>query len=179
MYKKENPPGIRIEEVVNDAAKELGIKTKPFCSIEQRLQTIVESFVENNFTKLPVDSQIELLKKVNLPCDQITTIIDGVKNKKLSVIPVLISAAGPTLTAIFVDALLTKLITKMISKKASDSIIKEVSSKLPLKLLGPVMWWASTLWIANSLFLGPVKRKTVRVVLHLGLISLRNSDTQN
>ncbi|MCH5277172.1 MAG: hypothetical protein J1E80_04970 [Desulfovibrionaceae bacterium] len=165
--------GVSINEVIDDVYKTLKINIKgKVDTIEKKLEIIVEKMIGETFYSLTSEEQIELLKKLDTSEEQRARIIDDIKSNK-RIISVLISVLGMKAAEKIVSAIIFRVIAVFLGKKAAEKLIKEILKKNPwMAFLGPIAIVSLVQSIVD--LAGPAMRKTIPIVLYLGLIAIRD-----
>jgi uncharacterized protein YaaW (UPF0174 family) len=173
-----NPAGIEMREVITDVAKVCKVKLKPYSTEEAMLEDLAKKVVQSRIDKLSMEEQIELIKKNSTPLNDaaIDECVRQIKDNKITLsLPLLIKLLGQETAKKILLKILLEIIATFVGKEAAKQILVEISKKLPLQYLGPIAW---SITIATSLpyIIGPAFRKTVPIVLFLGIISLRDGE---
>ena len=176
--KGEVPAGVEIEEMLNDVCKVMKIKIKHVSSLESKLELFCRAMVDKAFFDLDRQKQIELLKKLNVADETVKIIMEQVNEKKKMLIPVLLALLGKQTAVQIVQVIITGVISVFIGQQAAKLLLANLMTKMPwLAALGPVFIALITGWTIID-FAGPACRKTIPLMLYLGLICLRDGETE-
>ena len=95
-------------------------------------------------------------------------------------VPVLIEAFGYIVVQGLIKTVIFGVIAKIIGQQLARALLAFLFSKVPwwVGWISPAAWALSIGWTAISLQ-GPNRRKTVPVILYLGLCELRRHGSQN
>ena len=115
------------------------------------------------------------MKKSGLSNQQQNDFFKKIKGNTAHFIPLLFSMIGPEATATIIQRLALKLLSSIIGKEAAKEIIKALIKKFPwwAEWMGPIGWAISIGWFTLDLQ-GPAFRKTVEILLYLGVVGLRD-----
>ena len=169
--------GISAEELINDSLEKLNVKIKKGGSVEAKLERIVKAVVEKELLAKSPDELSKAFEDVGMGNADKKEIMDHIKaNGKIAILPVLIEVLGPKITLSIIETIIISLIAQIIGKEAAKVLIKELIKRNPwLNALGPIVWTLSAGWVAFDLQ-GPAYRKTIPIVLYLGIVALRDGD---
>ncbi len=177
--KGEVPAGVKIEEMINDVCDAMKIKVKKIGTIESKLEMLCRAIVDKEIFSLNKEKQKELLKSMNISDETVKVIINQLDNKKKMAIPILLAVLGKQTSIQIVQGIISAVISTFIGKQAAKTLIMNLSTKMPwLAALGPVFIGIVTGWTIID-FAGPATRKTIPLLLYLGLICLRDGETKD
>ncbi len=171
----ETPAGVSIHEIIDDVSSMLKVKQKQLGTPEAKVERLVKSQVEKTFFALSPEQQRELFIKAGIGKEQQDEFFKKIKKNKAHVLPLLLSVAGPQITAKIVQGLAITALATFMGRKASQELIKNVVLRFPwwAEWLGPIVWTLSLGWLTIDLQ-GAANRKTIPVLLYLGIVGLRD-----
>lgn len=175
LTSSDNPPGVSIHEVIDDVSKKLKVKQKLLGTAEAKMERLVKWTVEKTFFALKPEQQRELFEKAGVGKGQQDEFFDKIKNNKAHFLPLLLSVLGPEITATIVQGLAITAMAAFMSRKAAEELFKNLATRFPwwAEWLGPIVWALSLSWLAIDLQ-GAANRKTIPILLYLGIVGLRD-----
>jgi hypothetical protein len=165
-------PGVPFQEIVRDVARALKVPPPPLGTDAEQVRHVVESYATKEFSGLSAAEQQELLVSLGVETDRAAAFVK--KSAGVFALPLLIQAFG----TIVVDGLIKRVIFgaigKIIGRQLAMKLFDLIAKRFPwwVAWIGPAAWTMSLGWTAFDL-LGPALRKTIPVVLYLGLCQLR------
>lgn len=175
LSSNEAPAGVSFDEIISDVSSKLKIKQKPIGSAESKVERIVKFTVEKLFFSMKPEEQRELFTKAGVGKGQQDEFFEKIKNNKTHFLPLLLSILGPETTLIIVQGLAISALAALIGRKAAEELIKKLITRFPLwaEWLGPIVWGLSLSWLALDLQ-GAAYRKTIPILIYLGIVALRD-----
>lgn len=169
------PAGVSIHEVIDDVSKKLKVKQKLLGTPEAKVERLVKWTVEKTFFALKPEQQRELFEKAGVGKRQQDEFFEKIKNNKAHFLPLLLSLLGPEITATIVQGLAITAMAAFMGRKAAEELFKNLAARFPwwAEWLGPIVWGLSLGWLAIDLQ-GAANRKTIPVLLYLGIVGLRD-----
>lgn len=169
------PAGISINEIIEDVSNRLKVKQKLLGTPEAKVERLVKWTVEKTFFALKPEQQRELFDKAGVGKRQQDEFFEKIKNNKACFLPLLLSLLGPEITATIVQGLAITAMAAFMGRKAAEELIKNLVKRFPwwAEWLGPIVWGLSLSWLAIDLQ-GAANRKTIPVLLYLGIVGLRD-----
>lgn len=175
-YLYKDSPGVKAQEIIDDVSKKLKVSQRKVGTIEAQLERLVKISVEKTVMEMNNEKIREILKEAKFSPSAISEIMKQVKQKgKVAIIPILFSAVGSKAGMKILETLILSLLGALIGRETVKIIIKELAKKIPIAApwLGPIMWGITVGWIGVDIA-GPAYRKTIPVLLYLGMIGLRD-----
>lgn len=169
----EVPAGVDVNEIIDDIARVQKLHIKPISSLEGRLEYLVRAIVEKRILALTPEEQVQFLKGCGVESKKIEEIVGGIRNNPLKLFPILAVVLGEQATLELVKGLVLAVMASFLGKEAAKKVLEVVAQRLPGQFLGPIMWVASIGWLGVDLC-GPAFRKTIPIMLTLGMVALRN-----
>jgi uncharacterized protein YaaW (UPF0174 family) len=175
IFKDEEPAGVGFKEIIDDVSRKLKVKQRPLGNIEAKLERLVKSAAEKTFLSMSPDQQRKLFEESGLGREQQNEFFARLKDNKAALLPLLMSMLGPEVTAKLVQGLAIVTIAQFIGKEAAQKFIEQLAAKFPwwAEWLGPIVWGISLSWLALDLQ-GAAYRKTIPIMLYLGIVGLRD-----
>lgn len=175
IFKDEEPAGVSMREIIDNVSVKLKVKQKQLGGIEARLERLVRQAAENTFLSMNPEQQRKLFEESGIGREQQNEFFNRLKDNKATLLPLLMSVLGPEVTAKLVQGLAILAISQFIGKEAAKKIIEQLATKFPWwsNWLGPIVWGLSLSWLAFDLQ-GAANRKTIPILLYLGLVGLRD-----
>lgn len=173
MFKPE--AGVKVDEIIRDIAFKLKIKLRAGTT-EARLERLVRGVVEKTLSKLKPADLRKLFEENNVGPDKIEEFFTALdRHVKHLVFPVMIQVIGVKTVSKMIPQIVVPVIAAFIGREAAKQLVKELAKRFPwwAEWLGPVAWTISIGWLVFDL-LGPAYRKTIPVILYLGIVSLRD-----
>jgi Uncharacterized protein conserved in bacteria len=167
-------PGVSVKEMINDIAEKLKIKLKQLSTIEGMLEQLVIAVFEKNFRELSKEEQFRLIEEASdLGKTKIEELLKKIKGNT-AIIGLILTAMGPAATQQLISAIVTALLTKIVGKELVILLTNRLSLAIGGSWLAPAVAIISAGWIAWDLAGTPAFRKTVPIMLCLGLVGLRD-----
>lgn len=175
LFKEEEPAGVGMREIIDDVSVKLKVKQRPLGSVEARLERLVRLAAEKTFLSMSPEQQRKLFEESGIGREQQNEFFNRLKDNKVALLPLLMSVLGPEITAKLVQGLAVVAISQFIGKEAAKKLIEQLATRFPWwsNWLGPIVWGLSLSWLAFDLQ-GAANRKTVPIMLYLGLVGLRD-----
>ena len=165
-------PGAPFSEIIRDVARVLKVKLPGMTTEQEALKHVVTEYATQQFSKLSPDEQQKMLEELGVDRDRATAFLK--KSAGVFALPLMIQAFG----SIVIDGLIKRIIFgaigKIIGQRLAMQLFNFIAGRFPwwLKWVGPLAWTTSIGWTAMDVQ-GPAYRKTIPVVLYLGLCILR------
>lgn len=167
------PPGVPFSEVIRDVAGALRVDVPRVGTDRERVEAVAEAYVTRTFADLDPEAQRTMLTELGVADDKAAAFLK--RSAGVFSVPLLIQAFG----TIVVDGLIKRVvfgaIARIVGARLSGQLFRFMASRFPwwLRWVGPAAWTASIGWTVFDLQ-GPAYRKTIPVVLYLGLCGLRD-----
>ena len=131
---QDDPPGVSVHEMIEDASRRLKIKQKYFGSIEAQLERLVRATAERTFFKFTPKQQRELFEKAGIAKKQSKEFFDKLKGNKAHFVPMLLSVVGPEITKDIVLGLVVTVMASYMGREAAKALVANLVARFP--------WWA-------------------------------------
>jgi uncharacterized protein YaaW (UPF0174 family) len=168
--------GVRPDELLEDVAGKLNVRIRTIGTFEAKLQRLVRAVVEKELLKMTPEQQQDLIARQDLGVSKTHEFVKHLKQKgPLGGLPLLLNLAGREAAEQIATALVVRVIAIAVGRHTAAQLIKSLAARFPwwAEWIGPAAWAFTSAWVAVDL-LGPAFRKTIPVVLYLGLVTLRD-----
>jgi uncharacterized protein YaaW (UPF0174 family) len=169
------PAGVSVDQMIRDVSGRLRVKQRLLGSTEARLEHLVKEVAEKTFFKLSSEAQRELFARAGLSTAQQREFFQRIKENKALFFPVLNAIVGPKVVFTLIEGIVISLLAQFVGREAAKELVKRLIARAPwiANVLGPVVWGASVGWLIYDVQ-GPAYRKTVPLLLYLGVVGLRD-----
>lgn len=173
------PAGISVHEMIDDLCKLLKFEIDKKQPLEARLEIFAQKMVDKQFDKLPDDKKREIINEMNFDEHHRKEILDKIINKKEMLLPVIMPMLTGTMGAEVMQGLIISMIAPFIGREAAKQLLVQISTKIPVfgAILGPLLMVGGTGWLLVDMT-GPASRKTIPLILYLGVLSFRNGESK-
>ena len=167
-------PEASFAQIIRDAAKALKIKIT-MGTEQEMMEELIEKYTTREFTKLPDEEKQKLLESLGVDKDLAAAFIK--KSAGVFALPLMIEAFGSLVVNGLIKNVIFGLIGKVIGHQLAMRLFNFIMGRFPwwVHWIGPVAWTFSIGWTAFDIQ-GPSLRKTIPVVLYLGLCSIREKE---
>lgn len=165
-------PGVSFDEIVRDVARALEVDEPQGGTLRARVEALTEAHVARTFGELPPEKQRALLRDLGVGEQQIGRFLRT--SAGVFAFPLLVQAFDAFVVQGLVRNVVFGTIARLVGTRVSQGLFGLLAARMPwwLRLVGPAAWTLSIGWTVLDLQ-GPALRKTVPVVLYLGLVSHR------
>ena len=165
-------PGIPFGSIIQDTARYLKVPMPTLDTDREKVIFLAQDYATHQFGKLPEDEQLRLLEQLGVARDRAVTFL-----KKASGVfagPVLVEAFGLIVVQGLIKTVLFGWVSRTLGKQLALRLFGYMFARVPwwISWISPAAWTLSLGWAALDLQ-GPARRKTVPIVLYLGLCCLR------
>ncbi len=167
-------PGVSLREILRDVAHTLKVRPDRLGTDREVMIDLVQQYATSQFADLSADEQQRMLEDLGVEKEKATAFL--MRSAGVFALPVMIEAFSAVIVEGLIKRVVLATIAKFLGEQAAQKIFLWVAGRFPwwLKWVGPAAWTASVSWTALDLQ-GPAMRKTVPVVLYLGLCCVRQS----
>ena len=164
--------GLEFRLVVDDVARALGIRVRRAAPIDEIVAELATTYATVAFSRLDRDEQQKLLADLGVDKEQAARFVK--RSAGVFALPVAIQ----TFSAVVVEGLIKRVIfgtiARIVGEQLAARLFGFLAGRLPwwVNWVGPLAWAGSIGWTALDLQ-GPAYRKTIPVVLYLGLCVVR------
>lgn len=171
-------PGAPFREIMRDVAKTLKIGIDRLGTDRDVLEQIAQDYATMQFAHLSPEEQQKLLEDLGVERDRAASFIK--KSAGVFAIPALIQAFGTLVVNGLIKTVIFGAIGKIIGQQLAMRLFNMLIARFPwwVSWIGPVTWSLSIGWAALNIQ-GPAYRKTIPIVLYLGLCSLREREKED
>ncbi len=164
--------GVPFGEIVRDVARVLKVAPPHLGTERERLEALVEEYATRQFASLSPEEQQRMLVELGVDKDKAARFV--LKSAGVFSLPLLVAAFDAVVVQGLIKTVVFGTIAKLIGRQLSARLFSLLAGRLPwwVSWIGPAAWTLSIGWTALDLQ-GPATRKTIPVVLFLGLCSLR------
>ena len=169
-------PGAPFNEVIRDTAKLLKVTLPRLGTDREMLSTLAQDYATQQFARLSPEEQQALLESLGVERERAQAFLK--KSAGVFALPVLIQAFGAIVVQGLIKTVLFGIIAKIIGKQLTARLFTYLFSFVPrwVGWVSPVAWTLSLGWAAVDIQ-GPATRKTVPIVLYLGLCCVRDTES--
>lgn len=168
------PAGVPVDEILDDLCKLLKLKVITADTMEARLEIFAGEVINQQLAKMRPEEILKIIgpNTGKYHAKELLELIKKNKDILLSILTPLLGKAG----ADVIQTLIIAILEKFVGKEAAKALLKSIASKLPVAgpWIGPAVAAAWTLWDLT----GPASRKTIPLMLYLGVLSFRDGETK-
>lgn len=175
-----DPAGVSVDEIIDDLCELLKIEKGNAGTLEARLEIFAGKLVDQQFAKLSDERKREILNQMHFEKHHRDEIINRVVNNKELLLPVVLPVLGKTVGPEVLQGLIISIIAPFIGTEAAKQILIQIVSKFPIfgAWLGPLLMAGGAGWLLVDLA-GPASRKTIPLILYLGVLCLRDGESRD
>ncbi|MDE2996063.1 MAG: hypothetical protein OXT73_04910 [Bacteroidota bacterium] len=164
--------GVPFQEIVRDVAHSLSVDANLLGSDREVVERLAESYATQQFADLPPEEQQKMLEELGVEADKAKAFL--ARSAGVFALPMLIEAFNIVVVQGLIKTIIFGTIARIIGSQLASRLFAFLVARMPwwVSWIGPAAWTLSVGWTALDLQ-GPAKRKTIPVVLYLGLCSLR------
>ena len=164
--------GAPFQEIVRDVARSLKVDASLLGSDRDVVERLAESYATQQFADLPPEEQQKLLEDLGVDAQKARAFL--ARSAGVFALPMLIEAFNIVIVQGLIKTIIFGTIARIIGSQLAAKLFTFLVGRMPwwVSWVGPAAWTLSIGWTAFDLQ-GPATRKTIPVVLYLGLCSLR------
>ena len=165
-------PGASLTSIIRDAADVLKIPPRRDATDREMLSGLVEDYATWEFGRLEPKDQQQMLENLGIERKRAVAFLK--RTAGIFALPIMVDAFGIIVVQGLVKTVIFGIIARIIGQKLAMSLLAFLFSKVPwwVGWVSPGAWALSIGWTALTLQ-GPTRRKTVPIVLYLGLCCMR------
>ncbi len=165
-------PGVSFREIARDVAHALKVEPPPPGTARQCAEFVVERYVTREFAALSPEEQQQLLVDLGVERDKAAAFIK--RSAGVFALPMLIQAFSTLVVEGLIKKIIFGTIARLLGSELARRLFQFIAGKFPwwVGWIGPAAWTLSIGWTTLDLQ-GPALRKTIPIVLYLGLCGLR------
>ncbi len=167
-------PGVSFQEIVRDVANSLKVDAPPMGTDSEQVEFIAQEYATQQFANLSPEEQQQMLEDLGVEREKAEAFLKT--SAGVFALPMLIEAFNYVIVQGLIKTIIFGTIAKIIGTQLANRLFTFLVGRLPwwVSWIGPAAWTLSIGWTTIDLQ-GPAKRKTIPVVLYLGLCSLREN----
>lgn len=164
--------GVPFHEIVRDAANTLDVPPPAPGTDREMVEELAAAYATATFAKLSPEEQQHMLEDLGIDTEKAAAFL--ARSAGVFALPVLIEAFSLVVVHGLIKTIIFGTIARIIGRQLAGKLFTFLVGRLPwwVTWVGPAAWTLSIGWTAIDLQ-GPARRKTVPVVLYLGVCSLR------
>lgn len=168
-------PGVPFREIVRDVARTLKVQPPQLGTDREQVEAVVEQYVTRQFERMSPEEQQRMLEELGVQREKAAAFLK--RSAGVFAVPALIEAFGIVVVNGLIKNVIFGTIAKIIGSQLSARLFKFIAGRFPwwVRWIGPAAWTVSISWTVLDVQ-GPAYRKTVPIVLYLGLCSLRGRE---
>lgn len=161
-------PGVAFSAIVRDAANVLKVPVRRLGADRELLCELVEDYVTREFSRRLRQEQQELLESLGIDRQRAAAFLK--RSAGVFALPVFVQAFGTLVVDGLIKTMLFGLIARILGRQLSARLFSFLFSRLPwwVGWISPAAWTVAIGWTALDIQ-GPARRKTIPIVLYLGL----------
>jgi uncharacterized protein YaaW (UPF0174 family) len=165
--------GVSFRLIVEDVARVLGVRVRRTAPVDEMVADLAATYATVAFGKMDRESQQQMLTELGIDHEQAARFLR--RSAGVFAIPVLLQAFNAVVVEALIKRVIFGAIARFIGSRLAGQLFAFLAGRLPwwVNWVGPVAWAGSIGWTATDLQ-GPAYRKTVPVVLYLGLCVVRD-----
>jgi hypothetical protein len=170
--------GLPFSTVVADVARSLDLHPDRLTTINEQLVDIVTSYATVRFAELTAEEQQQML--VDLGVDKKRAEAFVKRSAGVFAPPLLIEAFNVVVVEGLIKKIIFGTIARFLGREATRKLLTFILGRFPwwVSWVGPVAWMGSIGWTVLDLQ-GPAYRKTIPIVLYLGLCVMRHESAES
>lgn len=168
------PAGVHVDEIIDDICKLMKIQIPLAETLEERLEIFAANLVDQQFSRLAPERQRALIASMGFDEYRRREVMAKINEKRERLLPIILplltSGAGQQIF----QGLILSILTQFIGRETARRVLIQAGQRLPVlgASLGPLLLAGGAGWLIADLA-GPASRKTIPLMLYLGLVSLR------
>lgn len=177
-YVTGSDPGVPFQEIVRDVAEALKVDRPELGTDRQKVEQVATAYATKQFANLSTEEQQQMLEELGVEKEKAAAFLK--RSAGVFALPMLIEAFNIVIVQGLIKSIIFGTIAKIIGQQLANRLFAFLVGRLPwwVNWIGPAAWTLSIGWTTIDLQ-GPAKRKTIPIVLYLGLCSMRPDRTEN
>ncbi len=169
-------PGVPLRVIIRDTGKVLKVPVRRLTTDRELLLGLAEDYATAEFARLDPAEQQSMLENLGIDRQRAAAFLK--QGAGVFAVPVMIEAFGLIVVQGLIKTVIFGIIAKVIGQQLASRLLAFLFSRVPwwAGWISPMAWALSAGWTAISLQ-GPARRKTVPVLLYLGLCAMRENET--
>ena len=165
-------PGVPFQEIVRDVAKTLKVDPPALGTDREQVEAVATSYATKQFASLSTEEQQKMLEDLGVEREKAEAFLK--RSAGVFALPMLVEAFNIVIVQGLIKTIIFGTIAKIIGRQLANRLFSFLVGRLPwwVTWIGPAAWTLSLGWTAVDLQ-GPARRKSIPIVLYLGLCSMR------
>lgn len=165
-------PGAPFSGIVRTVANSLNVDPPPLGTDREMVEKVATDYATKTFSELSPDEQQKMLEDLGVEREKAVAFLK--RSAGVFALPMLIEAFNIVIVQGLIKTIIFGTIAKIIGRQLAGRLFSFLAGRLPwwVSWVGPAAWTLSIGWTALDIQ-GPAKRKTIPIVLYLGVCSLR------
>lgn len=165
-------PGVSFQEIVRDVASGLKVARPSASTTREMVEKVATDYATQQFADLSVEEQQKMLEDLGVEKEKAAAFLK--RSAGVFALPMLIEAFNVFIVQGLIKTIIFGTIAKIIGSQLAGKLFTFLVGRMPwwVSWIGPAAWTLSIGWTTIDLQ-GPARRKTIPIVLYLGLCSLR------
>ncbi len=166
-------PGASFRLIIRDTARHLKVPLPNLGTEREMLALLAQDYATQQFGRLAPEQQQQVLEDLGVERDRAAAFLK--KAAGVFAAPVLIEAFGLIVVQGLIKTVIFGLVTRVVGRQLATRFFAFIFSRVPwwASWISPAAWTVSLGWAAFDLQ-GPARRKTIPIVLYLGLCAVRD-----
>lgn len=168
-------PGVSFREILRDTAHALKVRPDRDGTDREVLEDLVRQYATRTFAELPREEQQQLIEDLGVDKQKAAAFL--ARSAGVFAVPLMIQAFNAIVVEGLIKRVILGAIAKILGAQLARRLFMLIAGRFPwwVGWIGPGAWTLSIGWTAMDLQ-GPAMRKTIPVVLYLGLCCLRDRE---
>ncbi len=164
--------GASLRSIIRDVAQVLKVPLRRGVSDRALLKGLAEDYATAEFARLDPTEQQSMLENLGVGRQEAAAFLK--RGAAVFAVPVMIEAFGLLVVQGLIKTVIFGIIARIVGQQLASRLLAFLFSKAPwwVGWISPTAWALSIGWTAITLQ-GPTRRKTVPVMLYLGLCCIR------
>lgn len=165
-------PGAPFAGIVRDVATSLKVDPPPLGTDREMVEKVATDYATKTFSELSPEEQQKMLEDLGVEREKAVAFLK--RSAGVFALPMLIEAFNIVIVQGLIKTIIFGTIAKIIGRQLAGRLFSFLAGRLPwwVSWVGPAAWTLSIGWTALDIQ-GPARRKTIPIVLYLGVCSLR------
>ena len=165
-------PGVSFQEMIRDVASTINVDPPALGTAREMVEQLATDYATKQFADLSTEQQQQMLEDLGVDREKAASFL--ARSAGVFALPMLIEAFNFVIFQGLIKTIVFGTIAKIVGSQIAGRLFSFLVARMPwwVSWIGPAAWTLSIGWTTIDLQ-GPAKRKTVPIVLYLGLCSLR------
>ena len=168
-------PGVSFNAIIRDVGRVLKVPVLRYGTDREMLEELTRECVTQQFSKRSPEEQQHLLEDLGVDRARAAAFLK--RSAGVFAVPIFLEAFGAVVVNGLIKTVILGTIARIIGQGVLQRLLPTVLARIPwwVGWITPVAWTVAIGWTAINLQ-GPARRKTVPIVLYLGMCSLRGEE---